>query len=180
MGQEFIIKSEKLESKFNSLVPSQGGSSAGIDLSANTQIIPIIDLTESASGSNLRQDLQTAVAYNSNTAFNVNSTTTTLINTTGFWRITGTISIRGHASIAPSGKFRISDGTTPKDIWGLSLNLAATGDFAISESFDLVFFVRAGELVDATASGHVFMVGSVRQIADLQGNLVNPAGFVFQ
>ena len=65
MAQEFVIKSKILEDKINQLLPSQGGAQAGIDLSATTQIVPIIDLTESAEGSTLRQDLQTAYGLTS-------------------------------------------------------------------------------------------------------------------
>ena len=54
MGQEFFINSEELESKIRQILPSQGGKGAGFDLSASTQIIPIVDLTESAEGSNVR------------------------------------------------------------------------------------------------------------------------------
>ena len=68
MGQEFIIKSTTLEDKINQLLPSQGGQQAGVDLSASTTIIPIVDLTESAEGSNLRQDLQLALSLTSITA----------------------------------------------------------------------------------------------------------------
>ena len=60
MGQEFFINSQLLEDQVRKLLPSQGGQGAGFDLSASTQIIPVIDLTESAEGSNLRSDLQTA------------------------------------------------------------------------------------------------------------------------
>ena len=89
MGQEFVIKSQTLEDKVNQLLPSQGGSAAGVDLSASTTIIPIVDLTESAEGSNLRQDLQTSFSFNSANTFDVNNTTTTLVNTTGFYRVQG-------------------------------------------------------------------------------------------
>ena len=54
MAQEFFINSETLETKVRQLLPSQGGAGAGFDLSATTQIVPIIDLTESAEGSNIR------------------------------------------------------------------------------------------------------------------------------
>ena len=53
MGQEFIIKSPNLEDKINQLLPSQGGFQAGVDLSATTQIVPIVDLTETAEGLSL-------------------------------------------------------------------------------------------------------------------------------
>ena len=52
MGQEFFINSQELETKVRQLLPSQGGAGQGFDLSASTQIVPIIDLTESAEGSN--------------------------------------------------------------------------------------------------------------------------------
>ena len=81
MGQEFVIKSQDLEDKINQLLPSQGGFQPGVDLSASTTIIPIVDLTESAQGSNLRQDLQTAFGINSS-VFSVTNATTTIINTT--------------------------------------------------------------------------------------------------
>ena len=74
MGQEFFIKSSNLEDKVRNLLPSQGGLGAGLDLSASTQIVPIVDLTESAEGSNLRQDLQTSFGFNSET-YNVFNTT---------------------------------------------------------------------------------------------------------
>ena len=57
MGQEFFIKSDNLEQKIREILPSQGGLGAGFDLSASTQIIPVVDVTESAEGSNLRSDL---------------------------------------------------------------------------------------------------------------------------
>ena len=69
MGQEFIIKSPKLEDKVNQLLPSQGGFQAGVDLSASTTVIPIVDLTETAEGSDVRADLQTALSHNTVTAF---------------------------------------------------------------------------------------------------------------
>ena len=58
MAQEFTINSEAIESKINQLLPSQAGFGAGIDFSASTMVIPIVDLTETAEGSGLRQDLQ--------------------------------------------------------------------------------------------------------------------------
>ena len=66
MGSEYFINSQELEDKVRNLLPSQGGAGAGFDLSASTQIIPIIDLTESAEGSNIRQDLQTSFSFNNN------------------------------------------------------------------------------------------------------------------
>ena len=54
MAQEFTIKSQQIEDKINQLLPSQGGFQAGVDFSASTMVIPIVDLTETAEGSALR------------------------------------------------------------------------------------------------------------------------------
>ena len=89
MAQEFTINSSAIESKINQLLPSQGGFGAGIDFSASTMVIPIVDLTETAEGSNVRADLQTALSFSDVTAFEVANTTTTVINTTGYFRIFG-------------------------------------------------------------------------------------------
>ena len=62
MAQEFTIKSQDIEDKINQLLPSQGGQGAGIDFSASTMVIPVVDLTETAEGSSLRQDLQTSLS----------------------------------------------------------------------------------------------------------------------
>ena len=59
MAQEFTIKSKDIEDKINQLLPSQGGFQPGVDFSASTMVIPIVDLTETAEGSNVREDLQT-------------------------------------------------------------------------------------------------------------------------
>ena len=77
MAQEFTIKSQQIEDKINQLLPSQGGFQAGVDFSASTMVIPIVDLTETAEGSSLRQDLQTSISHNTATTFSVANTTST-------------------------------------------------------------------------------------------------------
>ena len=87
MAQEFIIKSEDIEDKINQLLPSQGGFGAGVDFSASTMVIPIVDLTETAEGSALRQDLQSAFSINNTSKASVSGASSTFITTTGYWRI---------------------------------------------------------------------------------------------
>ena len=81
MAQEYFINNQTLQSKIDQLLPSQGGAGAGVDLSASTQIIPIVDLTESAEGSNLREDLQKALTIQTTSATASNATTTAITNT---------------------------------------------------------------------------------------------------
>ena len=82
------ITSESLEAAYRALTPSQSGFTQ--DLMASNTIIPVLDLTSSAEGTTVGENLQTALAFGSQTAFNVINTTTTLANTTGFWRVFGT------------------------------------------------------------------------------------------
>jgi hypothetical protein len=70
----------------------------------------------------------------------------------------------------------MTDGVTTKSLWGIKVIAGATPR-AYSESYDLLFFVNAGESVIITAGNSVSMVGSTRQIADKNGTLVNPTGF---
>ena len=89
MAQEFTIKSEAIESKINQLLPTQGGFQPGVDFSASTMVIPIVDLTETAEGSSLRQDLQSALSLTSITPFQAQNGTVSVLSTTGYFRIVG-------------------------------------------------------------------------------------------
>lgn len=173
MGQEFIIKSQDLEDKVNQLLPSQGGFQAGVDLSASTTIIPIIDLTESAEGSNLRQDLQTSLSFNSVTTFNVQGATSTIISTTGYWRIFGINTLKQVSSGASGIKHIINDGTTDKLILDFFIDNTTVADTAV-QSYDYIIKLNAGHSFKMTVPTVSFSAGSVRQLADVNGNLVNP------
>jgi|TARA_R110002096_G_C14403532_1_gene707644 hypothetical protein len=167
MGQEYFINSQELEDKIRQLLPSQGGAGAGVDLSASTQIIPIIDVTESAEGSNVRADLQTALSLKSVTFNSVFNTTTDLVTTTGYFRVFGCIV--GNAS--GDAEIKVTDGVTTKNIYK---TFGITGGF-FDTPFDFVVFLEAGDTLQATTgSGSVLINVATRQIADIDGNLVNP------
>ena len=173
MAEEFIIKSQNIEDKINQLLPSQGGFQAGVDFSASTMVIPIIDLTETAEGSNLRQDLQTALSHDAVTSFFVKNATSTLINTTGYFRVFGNLTVEGSGSTGTS-KLVLNDGASDKIIWGSDLIAGATTSI-YSLNFDFIVKLSAGDLLKATSHANSDrFLGSTRQIADLQGNLVNP------
>jgi len=181
MGQEYFINSQELESKVRSLLPSQGGAGAGFDLSASTQIIPVIDLTESAEGSNLRQDLQSAVNFGGATAFSVNNTTTSVLTGTGFYRITGTSTIGSNVSSVMGNTIKIISNTVVKKIWDHEIIATGDGQF-ISIPVDFIVFLKAdatggAETLSFTATSTGKLVGSVRQIASIDGTLTNPVGF---
>jgi len=167
MAQEFTINSSTIESKINQLLPSQGGFEPGVDFSASTMVIPIVDLTETAEGSNLRQDLQTSLSASSVTSVFIQNTTTTIVNTTGYYRVFGTASHDGSGFI----QLQLSDGFTTKVI----LQYLGSTSLKTNELFDFNVFLGAGDsLIGVTNNTNASLQVATRQIADLQGNLVNP------
>ena len=168
MGQEFTINSQAIENKINSLLPSQAGFGAGIDFSASTTIIPIIDLTETAEGSQVRPDLQTAISHGSATVVSVlASTTTTIANTPGYWRFQGNVLVYG----ASGCQFKLNDGTTDKIIFNDGGSPAVTN---MQVNKDFIVYLTAGDSLIIQSGTSVALYGNIRQIATLDGTLVNP------
>ncbi len=166
------VTSEALQLKLRQLLPSQQGF--GTDLSASDTIVPIIDLTEAAEGSDVPRDLQTALAFGSQTEFSIENASTTIINTTGFYRVFG-VSTMGQGASGPVNRFQLSDGATQKTIWRTE---SATSPDTTALEFDFVVFLAAGEsLIAFTNQTGAYLYGSTRQIADINGTLVNPVGF---
>lgn len=175
MGQEYFINSEELESKVRKLLPTQGGAGAGFDLSASTQIVPIIDLTESAEGSSLRVDLQTALDGASTSFGFGNATNTVLVTTTGFFRVIGTFSQKQSGGLVQNN-FNLFDGATANNIWGAdTVDNSNIGTIIVP--FDFICFIGAGYSLRATASANARLTGSTRQIASIDGTLTNPLNF---
>ena len=166
MASEFTINSQKIESKINNLLPSQAGFGAGVDFSASTMVIPIVDLTETAEGSPLRQDLQTAFGINS-TFNNLSATTTTIITTTGYYRLFGYY--RSTSTSATTSTVSITDGISTNNI---AVFAASASNIVLD--FDFNIFLSAGDscVVTAGTNGNVLITS--RQIATIDGELVNP------
>lgn len=167
MGQEFFVKSSNLEAKVRQLLPSQGGLGAGQDLSASTTIIPIVDLTESAEGSDVREDIQKAFSFDNLTFNEVANTTTTIVNNTGYFRLFGCVNFSSTAT--GTGKIELTDGLSTKNL------LVLSGGGFNNFLYDFLVFCKAGDSVQATSSAaNVAVRVSSRQIADIDGNLINP------
>lgn len=167
MAQEFFIKSDDLEAKVRSLLPSQGGMGAGVDLSASTQIVPIVDLTESAEGSNFRQDLQTAFSFDSCTAFNFSNSSVDIITNTGYFRVFAIARMTGLVDL----DVQVSDGSSTKNLF----RVYGVSGSDLSQTLDFIVFNPAGykvTLVSSATDGR--WLGNSRQIADINGELVNP------
>lgn len=176
MAQVTTVTSESLQAKVRELLPSQQGF--GEDLQASNVIIPVIDLTASAGGSDLRQDLQSALAFTDATAIDVVNATATLANSGGFWRIYGYATFISSNPSASNIDFDISNGVSTKQLASYGINLANNAFSVTASLVDFTIYLNSGDSASVTSNGvYSRFAGSVRQIADLNGNLVNPSGF---
>lgn len=165
------VTSEALQSTVRRLLPSQQGF--GSDLEATNLIQPIIDLTPTAEGSQLPSYLQTALSFGGSTGFAVTNTTTTLINSPGFYVIRGEI----NCDAIDFASLRIGNGASRSGI--LSYQGANSG--AGLSAFEYIVFLNTNDLIDATTNGTGSQVAGLHfQIADRYGNLNNPSGFTFE
>ena len=172
------VNSETLEATIRDLLPSQNGF--GSELQASNVIMPIIDLTATAAGSGLDSSLQQALGFASMTAFNVANTTSTIVSGTGFFRIFGAVSDRSPASGASSTvmTFQLTDGSSTKIIYKIQHGDAAQVT-ATTNNFDFIVFLDSlDSLTCTTNNANMIVGGASRQIATINGTLVNPTGFV--
>ena len=158
------VNSEALQTQIRDLLPSQNGF--GSELQASNVITPIIDLTGAAEGSGLPLDLQTALAFGSQTAFSISNGTTVLANSPGFYRVVAASTLSGGAN-----SFDMTDGSTTVSVYK---HIAPDSGL----NLDLVFWLKAGISLSATSSStNTNFAGSIRQIADSEGKLINPSGY---
>jgi hypothetical protein len=178
LAQVRSVVSEALEAQIRDLLPSQAGFTE--DLQASNVITPIIDLTSAAQGTTTPQFLQTALAFGSQTAFDARNGSTALANSAGFWRVTYTISIKNAAAADHESLLQISDGLSAKTIYGLESISAPDLQFQ-TVPVDFTVFLRSGDTLNIVNNvSSIVCIGSYRQVADVNGVLVNPSGFTPQ
>jgi len=178
MAQLIRITSEALQATVRRLLPSQQGF--GEDLQASNVIQPIIDLTPTAEGSQLPLLLANAINFTDATPFSLNSATTVLANTPGFYRVFGQFTMNARAGEATGVEFKLTDGLSNKSVWGSSCE-ANSNTPLITGIYDFVVFLDSGDSLSGVSehSGSR-LAGSVRQIADRYGEIKNPTGFTFE
>lgn len=174
MPQIIRITSEALQATIRRLLPSQQGF--GVDLEATNVVTPIIDLTPTAEGSLLPTNLQNALNLGGNSEVQSTSNTTyTLTSTAGFYRLDTFLNIEGGAGTRVV-TFDIDDGTTTRNILSFFTQNAVTQ--TVTERFTTYVFIATGEsLRQSTNNLSAIVRSSVRQVADVNGNLINPVGF---
>lgn len=178
MSQLINVTSEALQATIRRLLPSQAGFSE--DLQATNLITPIIDLTPTAEGSVLPTALQQAVNFGGASAFIAQNSTAALTSTPGFYRIQGAVHVQPNTSGTVEASIVLSEGATSKNVWRV-LATSNTNTASTSDVIDFIFFITAGQSASAVSSDvRVNFTGSFRQIATVNGTLVQPSGFTFE
>jgi hypothetical protein len=77
------------------------------------------------------------------------------------------------------GSVILNDGATDKIVFGLDTILATSTDPTLAVTFDFIVFLDTGHSLKASANSSTSVIGSTRQIATIDGTLVNPSGFTF-
>ena len=168
------VNSESLQTLVRDLLPSQNGF--GSELQATNVITPIIDLTATAEGSTLRSDLQTAIAFGSQTAFDSNNSTVAVANSPGFYRLIG-VSAMKVAGTNKINSLQMTDGLSTKIVWAMNMT-SGTSESYQTENVDLTFWLDVGITLNVVTDGSAnHFQGSIRQIADSSGTFVSPSGF---
>lgn len=172
------VTSEALEKKFRDVFPAQGGAELVQDLFASGVIQPVIDFSSVAEGSVLPQNLQTAWDFSTGNLAISTSTPQTIISNTGFWLVDLTAAVFVGGTSGGTYWIDIWDGSTSKKVWAYTMNPNSTQLQAILEG-KFVVFLRSGDVLRGKTVGTQDKLDVwYRQIADVNGNLVNPLGFV--
>lgn len=172
------VTSEALEKKFRETFTSQGGAELVDDLYASGVVVPIVDFTAAAQGSELPGELQRAwdFATGANTIENQDSL---LINTPGFWKVGGNFNVASSSSTSPgSTSIYLTDGSSQKFIWRHTQDSFGVAEQDSMEISEFVVFLRSSDKLRAfTPNNFAILDVWYRQIADVYGNLTNPLGF---
>lgn len=175
MAQITSVTSESLQSTIRRLLPSQQGF--GEDLQATNVITPIIDLTATAEGSALPLELSTALAFGNATDFSINAGTADVVSGTGFWRLVAVLDCAYDGNNTTSRVDIIDSTPTTQTVWQYRIATGVAGNHLIALNIDLILFLNSGEKISITAGTDSGISGSVRQIADINGNIINPVGY---
>ena len=172
----FQFRKEAIEEDLNSNFPSQGQGNPPLYYSLSEVVVPTYSINNVAEGSSLPQMLQTAWDFSTGN-FSIEDGSTAIISNPGFWLI----DVQTSGDPASSNRYtrlNLSDGITTKPVYNFELPQANL-DLATSvDRAALVVFVNSGQTLTALSNGQDIRISGVyRQIATLNGTLVNPLGY---
>jgi len=189
MAEEFTVTSESIQTQIRNLLPSQSQAGMGFDLTASSMIVPTVDLTESARGTQLRTDLSRARDSSIQAVTLTQSTTYpyTLVSTAGFYAVNYVFSFFNNSGVAAEGvegNLQLFDGTTATDFDRFNIQGSNNNSTPVYSN-DVDVFCQAGDSLRVNVTGiaaneFFALCVTFRQIADVYGNLTNPLGFQTQ
>ena len=177
----FQFRKEAIEEDLNTNFPSQGQGNPPLYYSLSEVVVPTYSINSVAEGSGLPENLQTAWDFSTGSLQIKSNSNQTIISNPGFWLVD--LNYTGYATVGATvtAQMNIFDGVTSKPIWAASsLNDSSIeADISVEQKF--VVFLRAGDSLRGKCQYSNFDVIDTwyRQIADVNGNLVNPLGFSF-
>lgn len=173
-----IAPTSPLYSQFRADFPAQAGEGITGDLNYSDTIIPIVDMTASAGTGTLPVNLQTAWDFSTGTSSQINAGTGTAISNTGFWLVGVRASINFSGANPQVADLELFDGTTTKTIWRIQDRISnISEEFLINDQ--ITVFLRAGDSLRMVCDANAAITVNYRQIATVNGTLVNPLGFSF-
>lgn len=174
------VTSEALEAKIRSLLPSQAGFTE--ELSAQNLIVPVIDLTAAAEGSSVPISLQQAISIDGDRFASTSSAAAQVVSTTtGFNRCFGVVTfMQSDTAGAYQADLHLWDGSSRYDVFVTQMNGSVSAQTFNTLSFDFIYFAKSGVSLRYDGASFTKISLSTRQIADLNGTLVNPTGFTPQ
>lgn len=174
----FQFRKEAIEEQLNSNFPSQGQGNPPLYYSLSEVVVPTYSINSTAEGSGLPENLQTAWDFSTGHVVTSNTTDTVIANT-GFWKVQVNASLSSDGATSSVARLSITDGLSSKTIWETRITGGDT-DRELTSSDSFIVFLKSGEsLTQQSTYGNTFVNTSYRQIATVNGSLVNPLGFSF-
>jgi hypothetical protein len=170
------VTDEALEKRFRDTFRSQGGAELVDDLYAQGVIVPVVDFTAAATGQQLAENLQTAWDFTTGLAIQNGSGITTAISNAGFWKVLIQFEINFAGTGGNSSNIQIFDGSSAANIIRVTDELASPAEVFTILS-EQVVFLRAGDSLRINNDASFQTTLTYRQIATVNGDLVQPSGF---
>ncbi len=175
----FQFRKEAIEEDLNSNFPSQGQGNPPLYYSLSEVVVPTYNINNVTEGTSLPENLQSAWDFSTGHTEITGATTTTIINNPGFWKVDLTLTME-YGTAKRVGRLQLTDGLSTKTIWELGGIVAAGSVDSTSTDNSIVVFLRSGDSLTATTQNPVTIMNVwYRQIAQVNGTLVNPLGFSF-
>lgn len=174
------VTSEQLEKKFRDTFTSQSGSELVSDLYAQGTIVPTVDFTSAALGSELPTYLQTAWDFSTDHNTVAGGPVNIITSGSGFYKI-DLVCTAVVASGAIEAKVFITNGLTNVVIWEMNTPSTSVQSNTVTQQNEFYVFLESGfTLIAQTDQPAAKLDIWTRNVADLYGNLTNPLNFSSQ